>query len=207
MMDLLVKSAVRRKILGLFAINPDQELYAGQVAKEIDESPHATGLELCYLAQSGFLAKRKQGNHVYYYWNKEYPYAVKLKEIFEQMREEKNKELVLISDLSRKQRLEENLKKVLDGIKKYYQPEKIILFGSLAIGKVGPYSDIDLVIIKKTSLPYFKRIRQLVRLLDYDVGIDFFVYTPEEFEEASETKLFFKEEILKKGQVLYDKAA
>jgi len=203
MLDLLVKSAVRRKVLGLFALNPDQELYAAQVAREIEESPHAVGLELKYLVKCGFLSKTDNN----YRWKVDHPYATLLKEIIEQMREEKNKELVSIADLGRRHKLRENLKKVLEDIKKYYQPEKIILFGSLASGKVGPYSDIDLIIIKKTSLPYFKRIRQLVDLLDYNVGIDFIVHTPEEFEEASQSKLFFKEEILKKGEVLYEKAA
>lgn len=203
MLDLLIKSAVRRKVLGFFAINPDQELYAAQVAKEIDESPHAVGLELNYLVQCRFLNKTEDN----YRWNADHPYASLLKEIFRKMREEGNREILSLSDLKWRRELQKNLEHVLEDIKKYYDPEKIILFGSLASGKVGPYSDIDLVVIKKTSLPYFKRVQQLVRLLDYNVGIDFFVYTPEEFEEASQVKLFFREEILKKGEVLYEKAA
>jgi len=37
---------------------------------------------------------------------------------------------------------------ILNRLKKY-KPEKIILFGSHARGSSDPYSDIDLVIIKK----------------------------------------------------------
>ncbi len=87
------------------------------------------------------------------------------------------------------------------------RPLRIILFGSAATGKVGPYSDIDLVVIKKTSLPYFERISQLVDLLDYDIGVDFLVYSPEEFDRAVRERRFFREEIIKKGKVLYEKAA
>lgn len=207
MLDLLIKSAVRRKVLGLFAINTDQELYAGQVAREIDESPHAVGLELVYLTKSQFLKKIEKGQHVFYQWNEGNPYASLLKQAVDKMRERGDKEMLSLRDLQRQQELQENLTRVLEYLKKYYDPEKVILFGSLASGKVGPYSDIDLVVIKKTTLPYFKRIRQLVRLLDYDVGIDFFVYTPEEFAESVQIKRFFSEEILKKGKVLYEKAA
>lgn len=207
MLDLLIKSAVRRKILGLFAINSDQELYAGQVAKEIDESPHATGLELAYLTKSQFLKKVEKGQHIFYQWNKAHPYASLLQETIVKMCEGGNGEMLSLRDLQRHQELQKNLDHVLEDLKKYYDPEKVILFGSLATGRVGPYSDIDLVVIKKTSLPYFKRIRQLVELLDYDVGIDFFVYTPEEFAEAVQIKPFFSKEILKKGKILYEKAA
>lgn len=61
--------------------------------------------------------------------------------------------------------------------------------------------------IKQTSLPYFKCVRELVDLLHYNVGIDFFVYTPQEFSEAVRTKLFFSKEIVKKGKTLYEKDA
>ncbi len=123
------------------------------------------------------------------------------------MREEGNKEIRDLPDLTRRVEIERNLRQVLEGLKKYYDPEKVILFGSAATGKVGPYSDIDLVVIKKTSLPYFERISQLVDLLDYDIGVDFLVYSPEEFDRAVRERRFFREEIIKKGKVLYEKAA
>lgn len=207
MLDLLIKSAVRRKILGLFAINPDQELYAGQVAREIEESPHAVGLELAYLTKSQFLGKVEKGRHVFYRWNETHPYAALLKNIVDKMRSNGNKEMRALRDLKYRQELQKNLDRVLKDLKTYYDPEKVILFGSMASGRISPDSDIDLVVIKKTPLPYFKRIRQLVDLLHYDVGIDFFVYTPEEFAESVQIKRFFSEEILKKGKVLYEKAA
>ena len=41
-----------------------------------------------------------------------------------------------------------------------YQPERIYLFGSWARGEQDDLSDIDLVIIKETSAPFFKRLRE-----------------------------------------------
>ena len=106
--------------------------------------------------------------------------------------------------LQRKQRLEYNLKKVVASLKEKYHPEKIILFGSMASGDITETSDIDLLIIKETTKGFFDRLREVVTLCDYNVGVDIIVYTPEEYERACEKSLFFREEILKKGKVIYE---
>lgn len=207
MLDLFVKSAVRRKTVGLFAMNPGEELYSAQVAEEIEESPHAVGLELKGLAKGGLLQSEKRGHQIYYRWNERYPYAALIRETVEKMREAKNGEMLALPSLERRRQIKENLDRVVADLKKYYDPQKIILFGSAATRSVGPYSDIDLAIIKKTKLPYFKRIRQLASLLNYNIGIDFFVYTPEEFKEGLKLKRFFREEIVGKGKVIYEKSS
>jgi uncharacterized protein len=43
------------------------------------------------------------------------------------------------------------LNQILAALQKEYKPEKIILFGSMASGTVGEWSDIDLAIIKHTD--------------------------------------------------------
>lgn len=207
MLDLLIKSPVRRKILGLFSLNPEAQLFAGEVALEIGGHPYAVGIELNSLAKGGVLKKLERGRQVFYRWNESYPYAPELKAITERMRDAGVPEFREISDLKRREEIQRNLQQVLEGLKKYYDPEKVILFGSAASGKVGPYSDIDLIVIKKTSLPYFDRVEQVVNLLDYDIDIDFLVYTPEEFEKAVRERRFFQEEIIKRGKVIYEKAA
>ncbi len=207
MLDLLIKSSVRRKVVGLFALNPAEELYARQVAKEIDESPHAVGLELAYLVKGGILKRIERGRHVDYQWNPRYPYAPLLREAVEKMRRLGDQETQSLPDLLQRRRIEDNLRRIVQDIKKYYAPEKIIVFGSAAAGRVGPYSDIDMAVIKETATPFFKRGAELADLLDYDVGLDLLVYTPEEFRRAAEEKSFFKNEILRKGKVLYDKTA
>lgn len=207
MLDLLIKSAVRRKIMALFATNPNEFFYPGQIAQLIEESPHAVGLEIVHLTQGRLLQKEKRGSRIFYRWNEQYPYAELLKKLVEKMRQEGIQEVLELPSLEQEKRLKENLERIVDDLKRFYDPEKIILFGSLSSGRVGPYSDIDLVVIKKTKLPYFKRAQQLVDLLDYDVDVDFFIYNPEEFQRALKEKPFFKKEIKEKGKVLYDKAA
>ena len=107
----------------------------------------------------------------------------------------------------RRQRLQENLARIVEDLRTHYQPEEIILFGSLASGHITPTSDLDLLIIKKTDKPFLQRLRDVVSLCNYDVGVDFLVYTPEEFSEESRTNQFVKNEILAKGKVIYRAAA
>ena len=101
--------------------------------------------------------------------------------------------------------LRRNLNKIVKDLKRNYEPEKIILFGSLAIEKVKEFSDIDLLIVKKTKKRYFDRIREVVKLCDYDIGVDFLVYTPKEYDEEIKENIFFREEIINKGKVVYEK--
>jgi predicted nucleotidyltransferase len=84
-------------------------------------------------------------------------------------------------------------------------PEKVILFGALANGAVHEWSDIDLVVVERTQLPFFQRIKRLCKLLKPRVGMDIMVYTPEEFDRLCAERPFFKEEIIGKGEVVYDR--
>jgi len=206
-LDLLVKSAVRRKILGLFAINDPLELYSREVALAIGESPHAVGLELKYLSQGGLIRRIERAGRAFYAWNDEYPFAPEIKSTIIKMLDLGDEEISSLPDLKQRALIGENVKRIVRDIKRFYDPEKIIMFGSAATGRVRKYSDIDLVVVKKTALPFFKRSQKLVDLLDYNVDVDILVYTPEEFENAVKEKRFFSEEIVKKGRVLYDKAS
>ncbi|MFN0118047.1 MAG: nucleotidyltransferase domain-containing protein [Elusimicrobiota bacterium] len=110
-------------------------------------------------------------------------------------------------DNKRKKELQINLKRVLKDLTTKYKPERIILFGSFASGKIHSFSDIDLLIVKKTKKKYFDRIREIVGLCEYDIGIDFLVYTPQELKHELKQNSFLKDEILLKGKVLYHAAA
>ena len=107
--------------------------------------------------------------------------------------------------LERKQLLEQELKRYLSLLTGHDQPERVILFGSLVGGNVRPESDIDLVIIKQTELPFWKRLREMRRLLQPRVGTDILVYTPNEFEQLRRGRPFFQDEILNKGRVVYER--
>jgi len=103
----------------------------------------------------------------------------------------------------RKRDLTAELDRIVKILVKRYQPEKIILFGSLATNQVREWSDIDLCVVKKTELGYLDRLDEVMRLVNPNLAIDFFVYTPEEFE-ANLDNFFIRDEVLRQGRVLYD---
>ncbi|MDI3477596.1 MAG: uncharacterized protein PWQ59_1121 [Thermoanaerobacterium sp.] len=84
-----------------------------------------------------------------------------------------------------------------------YDPLKIILFGSLATGNINDFSDIDLIVIKNSKKPFFERLEEVILLTMPKVGADILVYTPEEFK-STQDRLFIKEEVIKKGRVIYN---
>jgi predicted nucleotidyltransferase len=110
-------------------------------------------------------------------------------------------------DKNREKLLMVDTKRLVEIIKEKYSPEKIILFGSLVNGNVKSTSDIDILIIKKTNKRFFERLREVAILCKINSGADILVYTPEEFEEEIRDNIFVREEIYKKGKVIFDAAA
>lgn len=85
-----------------------------------------------------------------------------------------------------------------------YAPERTILFGSAARGDRSSESDADFLIIKR-DCPYLgaDRIRELQRLIERNIPVDFLVYRPEEFEEQLALGDPFLKAILREGKVLH----
>ena len=87
---------------------------------------------------------------------------------------------------------------------KKYKPDKIILFGSAARGDISADSDADFLIIKKNTPHYgADRIRELSRLVDRDIAVDFLVYRTDELEKRLSMGDPFLKGIIKEGKVLY----
>jgi predicted nucleotidyltransferase len=102
--------------------------------------------------------------------------------------------------------LQEELHRIMDIVIREYQPEKLILFGSAAQGELHEWSDLDLVIIKKTDQPLLERIGDILRLVRPRMGLDVLVYTPEEMETlVDERRAFVLDEIIYKGAVAYER--
>lgn len=100
------------------------------------------------------------------------------------------------------------LKEIAERIVQSLKPEKIFLFGSYAYGNPGKDSDVDLLIIMKSSERPAKRRTRVSRLFwDRRVPMDFIVKTPGEIAERISMGDFFIKKILTKGKLLYDKKA
>ena len=81
----------------------------------------------------------------------------------------------------------------------------MILFGSLVTGEVGEWSDIDLIVVQDTQQPFWKRLHELRMLLRPRVGLDLLVYTPQEFGQLKRERPFFRNEILSRGRIVYER--
>jgi uncharacterized protein len=106
---------------------------------------------------------------------------------------------------ARQELLEQELQRYVQLLREVENPAKVIVFGSVATGDVHEWSDIDLVIVNETGLPYLERLRHTQKLLRPIVGTDIFYYTPEEFAKLCAERRFFQDEIISKGRVLYER--
>ncbi|TSC93497.1 MAG: DNA polymerase, beta domain-containing protein [Candidatus Berkelbacteria bacterium Licking1014_7] len=105
-----------------------------------------------------------------------------------------------------KKQFDAKIKKAVARLAKYYDPEKIILYGSVAHGDFNEDSDIDLLIIKKgvdKVRPHQRVYQVLVKLRDI-YGIEPRVYSPEEVSDVPKW-MFFLREALDEGQTIYEK--
>ena len=100
-----------------------------------------------------------------------------------------------------------SLRPAIQKIVNELRPEKVILFGSYAYGKPSPHSDVDLLVIMKTSASLKERSWAVSRLLlPRPFPVDLLVKTPKEVEKSLRTGDFFLQEILTRGKVLYDRS-
>ena len=100
----------------------------------------------------------------------------------------------------------EEIRKLATQIGIAFGAESVILFGSHARGTEEKDSDVDLLIIAESSLPRFKRSREIYRTIHpYPFAVDLVVYTPEEIERGKRTPVSFVSRILQEGEVLYDR--
>ncbi|MGE5391814.1 MAG: nucleotidyltransferase domain-containing protein [Deltaproteobacteria bacterium] len=94
--------------------------------------------------------------------------------------------------------------RIIEVLIKEYQPDKVVLFGSLAAGQVTEWSDIDLLVVKDTTKSFYERLEEVIEITQPMIGADIIVYTPEEIKQMEESSLFLVEEVLKKGRIVYD---
>ena len=86
------------------------------------------------------------------------------------------------------------------------QPEKVILFGSRARGDARPERDFDVLVIKPSDEPRYRRSVPLyVALADLPVEVEVMVYTPEEVEEWSTVPQAFNTTALREGTTIYER--
>jgi uncharacterized protein len=99
------------------------------------------------------------------------------------------------------------INRIVEIIKDNFNPEKIILFGSYAYGIPNENSDIDLLVIVKTSpQPRYKRAGEIRKYIFglTDIPKDILVYTESEVEEWKNVQQSFITSIFNHGVVMYE---
>lgn len=100
----------------------------------------------------------------------------------------------------------------LDDIAAAFQPilaaggaRRAIIFGSYCRGQADEYSDIDLVILKDTEVPFLDRYTDFKDLfLAMLKAIQVLVYTPDEFEDMRARGNPFILDVIEDGVVIYE---
>jgi len=84
---------------------------------------------------------------------------------------------------------------------RWYDPERIILFGSHARGE--PAADIDVVIIQVTAERFLDRLKHVYERWSLPVAVDILVYTPAEWTQMVQEERGFILRVLREGREIY----
>jgi predicted nucleotidyltransferase len=80
---------------------------------------------------------------------------------------------------------------------------KVIMFGSAARGQARTTSDLDLIVVMQTDLPFIERFGPLWRRIKPAIAADLLIYTPQEFEQLLQNRPFIRSAV-QEGKTLYD---
>lgn len=96
------------------------------------------------------------------------------------------------------------LREIVRRIVEIAQPEKIILFGSAALGRMGPDSDIDLLIVKD-GVDAFDLMGLIYKnLYGVDAAVDAIVVSSADVERYKDSHALVIKPALQEGQVIYE---
>ncbi len=161
MIETLISSKTRVKLLLKFFLNSEVRSYLRQLEGEFGESSNAVRVELNRLEQAGLLRSQSKGNKRYFQANREHP-------LFED-----------IHSIVRKYIGIDRI--ILEVVKKLGEVEEVYLSGDFALGKNSPV--IDIIIIGDIDKAY---LTQLIEKAEHLIKrkIKYLIYS------GSERKLF-----------------
>jgi predicted transcriptional regulator len=85
-LELLLPSKVRRKLLELFLMNPDDAFYIREIERRVQEDFQAVRRELERLETTGLLVSRREANLKYYQLNHNFALVPELSSIIAKTR-------------------------------------------------------------------------------------------------------------------------
>jgi predicted nucleotidyltransferase len=124
----LLFGAYRRDVLSLLLLHPGESYHVREIARITGRPANTLYRELAALAEAGLLVRSSRGNQVHYQANTSSPIYEDLRSIL--------KKTTGIADV-----LREALSPLSDRIRTAF------VYGSVASGKEGPGSDVDIMIV------------------------------------------------------------
>jgi len=127
MLEAIISSKTRVKLLTLFLLSPEREYYVREIVRMTEENINAVRRELANLESFGLISGMKKGNLQYYTVNRDF---------------------FLYEDLQKILLKTEGVARVIkEQITNLEAIDCMFIYGSFATGKAGAKSDIDLFIV------------------------------------------------------------
>jgi predicted nucleotidyltransferase len=171
MIDILIKSKIRQKILSRFFADESRRFYINEMARLVNTTQGTCRRELNKLVDVGVLTTSKEGNLLYYQVNKQTPLYREFSAI-----------------IQKTIGIEAKLKSLLQGFKGI---SYAFIFGSYAKREFKAESDIDVVIIgiieEDSLIKVFKDVERAIGR-----EINYHIYTGKEFKSKLRTDSFIK---------------
>ncbi|MBU3904945.1 MAG: nucleotidyltransferase domain-containing protein [Nanoarchaeota archaeon] len=180
MLEKLIGSKARIKILELFLFYSEKNFYLREIARLTNENTNSIRRELNNLIDLGLLTKQKKGNIILYEINKKSPLYEPLKIMF-----------------MRTESLGKHLKELL----KTKNIKYALIYGSFASGKETEKSDIDLLIIGTIKqVDIVDMISSFERKMLRE--INYIIWNENEFEKRIKEKNHLLIDIIKKPIIM-----
>lgn len=181
MLEDLIISRVRVKILQLFFLSPNKIYHVREIVRRCEEEINAVRRELLHLEKGGLMSKERRANRLFYMLRKDYPLYYDLLEL-------------IVKSYGLGGELIKNKMKL--GKIKY-----AMLSGRFArnIPKVG--SEVDLLVVGKVVLP---ELGQIVRKEEVkrETEINYTVMSEEEFDFRKRRRDPFILDVLKGSRIM-----
>ena len=84
-----------------------------------------------------------------------------------------------------------------------FNPEKIILFGSMSRKDWDEASDVDVIVVYRTDKSFMGRLKELYESWNIPKAADILAYTPSEFNEMVNAN-FFVRKAVREGEIIYE---
>ncbi len=100
---------------------------------------------------------------------------------------------------------EQRIRELCERIVQEFQPHKIILFGSYALGTPTPDSDVDMLVVLPFTGKNFRKSLEILNRTNPNFPIDLLARNPEDTERRYQEGDPLIREALDHGKVLYER--